>query len=334
MQTKTFTRMLATGLAATGLSMASAQADDFVISAVSQTSDDYALAVAWSSLLAREDADHQLTVVDNGTVRGLRMLASERVDISVIGAPHYLDAVNGSGNFAEDPERLRESYDDLNALFAISTSAGQYVVREDSGIETFEDLAGKSIAIGRPGGNAGRVSSAFLEAYGLTPDEDVDTQFIDYSDAFTQMSNNRLDGTFVWGGLPQAAIDNASRTMDLRFISPAEDKMDAFREYMTAGEHYLLKNVPAEEIEEAYQGRVEADGDTQFWSFPFMFAVRADMDEDAAYALTRALWDNLDSIKQTSSALSLLRRDEAVTGLTTDLHPGAERYFREIGLIE
>ncbi|KAA0011337.1 TAXI family TRAP transporter solute-binding subunit [Billgrantia pellis] len=334
MQTNSFTRMLATGLAITGLSVATVQADNLVISAVSQTSDDYALAVAWSSLLARENAEHKLTVVDNGTVRGLRMLASGRVDISVIGAPHYLDAVKGSGNFAEDPDQLREAYGDLQALFAISTSAGQYVVRDDSGIESFGDLADKSIAIGRPGGNAGRVSSAFLEAYGLTPGEDIDTQFIDYGDAFTQMSNNRLDGTFVWGGLPQAAIDNASRTMNLRFISPEEDSLEAFRDHMTAGEHYLLKRVSTEEIENAYQGRIQANGDIHFWSFPFMFAVRSDMDENTAYELTRWLWDNLDAVKQTSSALSLLRQDEAVKGLTTELHPGAERYFREIGLLE
>lgn len=334
MQPYSFIRKLAVGLAFTAFSCAAVQADDFVVSTVSQTSDDYALAVAWSSLLAREGADHRLTVVDNGTVRGLRMLASERVDISVIGAPHYLDAVNGSGNFAEDPERLRGAYGDLKALFAISTSAGQYVVREDSGIETFEDLVGKSIAIGRPGGNAGRVSSAFLEAYGMEPGEDVDVQFIDYSDAFTQMSNNRLDGTFVWGGLPQAAIDNASRSMELRFISPEADSMAAFREHMTAGEHYLLKPISAEEIVAAYQDRVGAADEIHFWSFPFMFAVRAEMDEGAAYELTRSLWENLDAIKQTSSALALLRLEEAVTGLTTELHPGAERYFREIGLVE
>lgn len=334
MQLHNLIRKFAVGLAFTGLSITLAQADDLVISTVSQTSDDYALAVAWSSLLARQNADHKLTVVDNGTVRGLRMLAADRVDIAVIGAPHYLDAVNGSGNFAEDPEQLRNAYGDLKALFAISTSTGQYVVRESSGIETFADLAGKSIAIGRPGGNAGRVSSAFLEAYGMTPGEDVNVQFIDYSDAFTQMSNNRLDGTFVWGGLPQAAIDNASRGMQLRFVSPEPDAMEAFREHMTAGEHYLLKLISEEEIETAYQGRVDAGGDVHFWSFPFMFAVSDAMDDDAAYEITRLLWENLEAIKQTSRALSLLRLEEAVTGLTTELHPGAERYFREIGLVE
>ncbi|MCG7601520.1 TAXI family TRAP transporter solute-binding subunit [Halomonas sp. McH1-25] len=327
-------RTLLALLAATTIGLSTAHADDLVVSATSQTSDDYALAVAWSNQLARSDGDNRLTVVDNGSVNGLRQLASKRLDIAVIGAPHYLDAVNKRGNFSQDPDRLSEAYQDLRSLFAISTSAGQYVVREDAGIESFADLDGHSIAIGRPGGNAGRVSSAFLEAYGFEPGEDVDTQYIDYSDAFNQMSNGRLDGTFVWGGLPQAAIDNASRTMDLRFISPSEDRMDAFRENITAGEHYRLKSISSEEIENAYQGRVEADGDVNFWTFPYMFVVNKAMDEETAYELTKSLWNNLDSIKQTSAALNLLRRDEATTGLTAELHPGAERYFREIGLIE
>lgn len=312
----------------------SAVAEDLVVSTTSQTSDDYALSVAWSNQLANASKDLRLTVVDNGSVKGLRQLAASRVDIAVIGAPHYLDALEGTGNFSEDPERYTAAYQNLRSLFAISTSAGQYVVRKDAGIEGFEDLAGHSLAIGRPGGNAGRVSSAFLEAYGLGAEEGVDTQFIDYSDAFNQMSNNRLDGTFVWGGLPQAAIDNASRSMDLQFISPDEAHMEAFREHITAGDHYYLKTITADEIEQAYQGRVSAEGDVHFWSFPYMFVVDAGMDDDTTYELTQSLWGNLDEIKRTSSALNLLRLDEAASGLTAEMHPGAARYFREIGLIE
>ncbi|MGM8850796.1 TAXI family TRAP transporter solute-binding subunit [Salinicola halophyticus] len=334
MNAKLTLRSLMTAAITLSLSTALAHADDFVVSATSQTSDDYALAVAWSNAIAKQSDDNRLTVVDNGSVNGLRQLAAGRLDIAVIGAPHYLDAVNKRGNFSEDPDRLTEAYADLKSLFAISTSAGQYVVREDSGIESFADLEGHSLAIGRPGGNAGRVSSAFLEAYDLKPGENVDTQYIDYTDAFNQMSNGRLDGTFVWGGLPQAAIDNASRTMKLRFISPDDAHMEAFREHITAGEHYRLKAVSQEDITEAYEKRVASGETNNFWSFPYMFVVSGDMDDDTAYDLTKTLWENLDAIKQTSAALNLLRLDEATTGLTADLHPGAARYFREIGLIE
>lgn len=334
MNAKLTLRSFMAAAVAVSLSTAIAHADDLVVSATSQTSDDYALAVAWSNTLAKQSDDNRLTVVDNGSVNGLRQLAAGRLDIAVIGAPHYLDAVNKRGNFSEDPDRLTEAYANLKSLFAISTSAGQYVVREDSGIESFADLEGHSLAIGRPGGNAGRVSSAFLEAYDLRPGEDVDTQYIDYTDAFNQMSNGRLDGTFVWGGLPQAAIDNASRTMKLRFISPDDAHMEAFREHITAGEHYRLKAISQQDITEAYENRVSSGDTNNFWSFPYMFVVSGDMDDDTAYDLTKTLWENLDAIKQTSAALNLLRLDEATMGLTADLHPGAARYFREIGLVE
>nr|WP_067294049.1 TAXI family TRAP transporter solute-binding subunit [Marinobacterium profundum] len=327
-------RLLKTAVVAAGFSISVANAADLVVSATSQTSDDYALSVAWSNQLAKLENGNRLTVVDNGSVKGLRQLAAGRVDIAVIGAPHYLDAINHKGNFSEDPERFTKAYGELRSLFAISTSAGQYVVRDSSGIKSFAELKGRSIAIGRPGGNAGRVSSAFLEAYGLKPEDDVDTQYIDYSDAFNQMSNNRLDGTFVWGGLPQAAIDNSSRSMDLRFISPEEDSLEKFRSHITAGEHYRLKRISAQEIEQAYQGRVKADSDVYFWTFPYMFVVNTKMDDDVAYDLTKTLWSNLSDVKRTSSALNLLRLEEATTGLTAEMHPGAARYFREIGLIQ
>ena len=312
----------------------SAQADEVVVSAVSPTSDDFALSVVWSNLIAKEDGGLQLTVVDNGTVKGLRKLAKGQVDVSIIGAPHYKDATQKSGKFKEDPDTLVAKYADMRALFAIKTSAAQYIVRADSGISQFTDFKDKSFAIGRPGGNAGRVTKVMLEAHGIDMDKEADGQYLKYGPALEQMANGSMQGTLVWGGTPHAAVDNASRQMELKFVSPNPAQMDKFRSTISNGEFYVLKKIPAKAIQEAYGGRVEDNGDQYFWTFPFMFVVDKAMSEETAYSLTKTLWDNIAEVNKTSLALSLITKDGATEALSADLHPGAAKYFKEVGLIK
>ena len=309
-------------------------AKEIVVSAVSPTSDDYALSVVWSNLIAKLGGDLQLTVVDNGTVKGMRQLAKGQIQIATIGAPHYRDAINKSGKFKEDPDNLVAKYKDARALFAIRTAAGQYIVRADSGITGFSDFKGKSFAIGRPGGNGGRVTEALLAAHGVNLEKDTDGQYLRYAPAVEQMANGSMDGTLVWGGVPQAAVDNASRQMKIQFVSPDPARLGAFRKSITNGEYYVLKKVPAAVIQEAYGGRIADNGDQYHWTFPFMFVVDKAMDAETAYQLTRTLWDNLAEVNRTSHALSLIGMDGAVEALSADLHPGAARYFKEKGLIK
>jgi TRAP transporter TAXI family solute receptor len=313
---------------------ASIAAKELVVNAVAPTSDDYAMAVVWSNLVAKSGGEDTLTVVDNGTVKGLRMLAKGQVDISVLGSPHYLDAIQNKGQFKDDPAQLVESYKKSKALFAIRTSTGQYVARTDSGIKNFVDFRGKKFAIGRPGGNAGRVTKALLEVHGIDMEKETDAQYLKYAEAIESMASNNMDGTFVWGGIPHAGVDNGSRMMKLRFVSPDPTKLDEFRKLITSGDYYVFQKVPAETLRKAYDGRVEVDSDIYFWTFPFMFMVNDSMPEDTAYNLTKTLWSNVAEVNKTSFALSLISVDNAVDALSAELHPGAAKYFKEIGLLQ
>ncbi|MGP1275652.1 MAG: TAXI family TRAP transporter solute-binding subunit [Caulobacterales bacterium] len=309
-------------------------AQEVIFSAVGPTTQDYQMAVAWSNLLAEAGSDLKMTVVDNGSVKGLRQVAQGQADIVAIGAPHYKDATEKDGQFQQDPDDLIARYRNMRALFAITTSAAQYVVRADSGIMTIPEFKGKTLAIGRPGGNAGRVTAALFKTHGVDLEAgDADGQYLKYQPALEQMANGTMDGTLVWGGIPHAAIDNASRQMKLRFVSPDPSKLDDFRKTISNGEYYVFQEVPAETLEQAYEGRVEVAGPAHFWTFPFMMVVRDDMPEETAYALVKTFWDNIAQVNGMSPALSLIQMKNAATALSADLHPGAARYYREAGLI-
>lgn len=313
--------------AALGTAGLSAQAQDIVFSGVSPTSDDYQLGVVWSGI-ARE-AGMDMTVVENGTVAGMRKAAQGEVDMVGVGAPHYLDALGGTGRYTEDPEYLREGYRDMKAVLALPVGMAQYVARTDAGVESFRDFAGKTVGTGRPGGNAGKVTATLFEIHGI--DGEVDGQAIQYGPALEQMAAGTMDATLVWGSIPTAVIDNASRQMDLRFVSPDPETLEAFRETISNGEYYVYKRVPAASIEEAYEGRVEAESDAYFWTFPYQIMVRGEIDEETVYQLTKALWENIETVNDASAGLSLVTLDDALTAISADLHPGAARYYREIG---
>ena len=79
-----------------------------MFSGVSTTSDDYQLGVIWSGIA--QEAGISMTVVENGTVSGMRKAAQGEIDMVGVGAPHYLDAVGGTGKYVDDPEALRDGY--------------------------------------------------------------------------------------------------------------------------------------------------------------------------------------------------------------------------------
>jgi TRAP transporter TAXI family solute receptor len=302
-------------------------ANEIIFSGVSTTSDDYQLGVVWSGIA--RDAGISMTVVENGTVAGMRKAAQAELDMVGVGAPHYLDALGGTGRYAEDPDYLRDGYRDMKAVLALPVGMAQYVAGAESGIRGFRDLAGKTVGIGRPGGNAGKVSQVLFDIHGIAGD--VDGQSIQYGPALEQMASGTMDATLVWGSLPTAVVDNASRQMPLRFVSPDPDTLETFRNTISNGEYYVYKRVPAASIEKAYEGRVVADEDAYFWTFPYQIMVRGEIDEETVYTLTKALWENIEKVNSASAGLSLVTLDDALTAISADLHPGARRYYEEVG---
>lgn len=332
-------RQIFRSLAVAGLvgfaSVSAAKAEDLVFSAVGPTTQDYQMAVVWSNLLNEAGGDTKMTVVDNGSVKGLRQVASKQADIVAIGSPHYKDATQNSGSFKEDPANLVAEYKNMSTLFAITTSAAQYVALVDSNVKSISDFKGKTLAIGRPGGNAGRVTHSLFKVHGVDLEGgDADGQYLKYGPAMEQMANGTMDATLVWGGVPQAAVENASRQMKLRFVSPDPEKLDEFRSNITNGEYYVFQKVPKAVLDKAYEGRIEADETEYFWTFPFMMVVRDDMPEETAYNIVKTFWENIEKINATSPALALITKEGALEALSAKVHPGAARYYKEVGMMK
>lgn len=313
-----------------------AVAKELVIGTIGLTGDTYQLAIAWSNLMLKKGGDLRLTPVEGGgTNKMMRSVATGRMDIGFIGAPHYRDATGKVGAFKEEPNEMVAKYKDMRMLFAIQTGGAQYVTRVDSNIRAIPDFKDKKVAIGAPGGNMGRVSTVLFKLYGLDAAKgDIKAQYLEYGAALEAMGNGQLDVVAVWGGLPQAGVYNASRANKLRFVSPERAKLPSLQKAVTNGEFYVFREIAPEEIKAAYGTAMVADESARFWTFPMMVVVNKEMPTDTAYTLVKVFWEQLSEVKASSNALSLLDPKIALENVSAGVHPGAVRYFTEQGLLK
>ena len=184
------------------------------------------------------------------------------------------------------------AYENINAMFGgLSKGYFQVVVLDNSPIQSMADLKGKKVCMG-PAGNAAIILADLVWGkYGFTT-EDVKTTYVAYDDGISQ----------------------------LRLLSVDEDiAKELCDEYGYFGYGTIATTVYDNMKEEA---------NTMYVSN--MVAVRADLDEDLVYEMTKAIFENLDIIKSSHKAASGLSLETA-TRVSIPMHPGAERYFKEVG---
>lgn len=325
--------MAITALAATA--PASANARDLQYAGISISSDDYALGVAWSKLAQKYLPDLDMTVAARGgTSKLLRGVADGDWDFGIIGAPHLLYARDGKFMFARQ-ENSRRFYDNVRVILTFQTGVSHFVALADSDIESLADLRGRSIAIGTPGGFSGTMNVALLKAHGLDMNKgEVDGQYLEYSTALDQLRNGTLDAAYVWGGLPQGAVASTAVQRPLKYITLTADGAKKWLDTFPAGEYYDILTLTPEQIKNAYDGNVTLDKPALAYSTHMQVITNKSMPDDVVYKLTKTLWEHIDEVKDTSKILKGLSVEHALDTASALIHPGAERYYKEIGVLK
>ena len=199
------------------------------------------------------------------------------------------------------------------------------MVPVDSDVQTFRDLLGQRIAMGPIGSGAEATASQALSAMGLSDDDFARVQRSAPAQAFGSLAAGSVDAV-IWGTAhPAGAIVEQLATRGLRFVSFAEEDMaKVVDEYPYFHFGYLDPTLyDGIETEALWVG-----GGTHFW-------VNEEIDEELVYQITRVVWENRDELLDRHPSQARLNED--LVRMQADLlpmHPGAERYFREIGAID
>ncbi len=208
---------------------------------------------------------------------------------------------------------------------------GQYhfAVRSDSDIELLDDIEGATVFLGPQGGGAYNSARGWIAATtGLVAGEDYEAISANWQTGFQSFLDGSVD-LYVNGCIdPCQQFLQITETEDIRFIEPESyegEEVDSF-----LGAFRTIEEIPAG----LYERQTNEMG-TMSFDTSVGIAVRADIDEELVYQITRAFWENIDQVTSDAPWASALNAEYAAVerGLI-QLHPGAARYYREIGVLE
>src|SRR5690606_17010143 len=150
------------------------------------------------------------------------------------------------------------------------------------GIKSVDDLRGKRVAIGAPGSGVEANARQVLAAHGITYDDLGKADFLSFNEAADQLKNRQIDAAFITAGLPTSAITEVAQTSDIVVVPIASEKIAQLaKDYPFYTEVTIPKGT--------YNGQ---DSDMTTAAVMAMLVVPKDLDEDLAYNLTKALFEN------------------------------------------
>lgn len=196
------------------------------------------------------------------------------------------------------------------------------VVLENSGIKTLDDLKGKRVGIGQPGGTAMLDAENFMAAAHLKPGTDFKDFRVGLSEMADMLADGQLDAVVWTGSMPLPAVIKLLSQNKVRFIPIPPDVAEALHKSHPA---YTKGVIPAN----TYAGQTQAIPSFQLSN---VLLIRADQPEEQVYEMTKAIMENLKYMGGVHPVWKKVSKDTILDGFSTPIHPGALRYYREIGV--
>ena len=269
------------------------------------------------STVLKEETGAQLTVQSSGASKAnILDIDDGVVDMAIVQNDVMDYAYNGTSLFANDG--AIKSFSTLGAVYA---EVCQIVARADSGIKTVADLKGKKVSVGDSGSGVEFNAQQILGAYDITF-EDIDKQNLSFDASANALKDGKIDAFFCTAGAPTVAITDLSTTTGIVLVEIDDAHLAKLQE--TYG-FYAAYKVPAG----TYKG---VDKDAQTVAVKATFIVSNDLSEETVYQLTKAIYENAD--KYSHDKAKEMSLEYAVSSISVPFHPGADKYYKEVGAIK
>lgn len=274
-------------------------------------------------LVNRDRASHGIRCgveSTGGSVFNVNAIRSGELEFGVAQSDIQYNAINGTGQFAESG-----AFEGLRAVFSLHPEPFTVVARADAGIRNFADLKGKRVNIGNPGSGQRATMDVVLAAMGWTTADFAVASELPPAEQAAALCDNNIDAMIYTVGHPSGAIQEATTACDTVLVNVTGPEIDGLVE---ANPYYRVAMIPGG----MYRGSPD---DVTTFGVGATFVTAATVPEAVVYEVTKAVMSNLDQFKALHPALANLDPAQMVTdGLSAPLHPGAERYYREAGLIQ
>ena len=252
--------------------------------------------------------------VTGASVENVALIARGDSDIAIALADTVYGAFTGTGAF--EGRQVGE----LRALASIYPNAVQIVTLAGSGISSLDDLRGKRVSVGAPGSGTEVSAQTLLAANGITYD-DFEEQRLNFNETADALRDGDIDAGFWSVGPPTSSILNLATTREISMIGMTEAEVAAAIAAEPTFAPYTLRAG-------LYEGM--AEGVTTI-STPNVLIVHADMGEDLAYNITKAMYENVADLIAIHPAANDTTLEFSVAATPIPFHPGALRYLEEVG---
>jgi TRAP transporter TAXI family solute receptor len=269
-------------------------------------------AISTSTLNASAVATNGSVANVNGIVGGSMESGFSQADVNVW-------AYTGTGLYEGKPKVA-----ELRAIANLYPESVHVVVKKGLGAKSVADLKGKRVSLDEPGSGTLVNAKAILAAYGLS-EKDIRPEYLKQQQCAEKMKDGSLDAYFQTTGYPQGTIVELATTAGIELLplaGAAADKLRAQYKFFAVDEipAGVYKDVPA----------------TKTLSVGAQWVTSSKIDNDLVYQVTKALWSD-----KTRAALDgghakgkAIRKETALAGVGIPLHPGAEKFYREAGLLK
>jgi TRAP transporter TAXI family solute receptor len=277
----------------------------------------YPLGGTLASILAAKLPGSEPSVQSTkGSVENLNLMQQRRGEIAFVQGDALAFAWAGDAEAG-----FKNKVDTVRGVTAIYPSYIHIVALKESGIKTIADLRGKRLSVGALRSGTELDTRRLLTAAGITYKDLGAAIYLPFEESVDLMKNRQLDATLQVGGLGIPAVQEIANAFSVDFVEIPPEVVAA------AGVPYATGIIP----KGTYRGQ---ETDIRTATLLNYIVVRADLPPDLVYEITSAVFDSTRELAAAHPAANDIRLDHALDGMPVPLHPGAERYFKEKGLLK
>nr|WP_275982136.1 TAXI family TRAP transporter solute-binding subunit [Frigidibacter sp. ROC022] len=293
-----------------------ASAQDFINVLTGGTSGVYyPLGVGLAKIYADNIPDIQTQVQSTkASVENLNLLQQGKGEIALALGDSVKLAAEGDAEAG-----FKAPLDKLRGIAAVYPNYIQIVASKESGIKTFADLKGKSLSVGAPKSGTELNARKIFAAAGMSYDDLSKTEYLPFGESVELIKNRQLDATLQSAGLGVASLKDLSSSMDVVIVSVPAEVVEKL------GAPYIAATIPAG----TYEGQTEDVSTVAVVNF---LVTHSDVSDEIAYQMTKLLFENLPELEAAHKAATQIKLENALNGMPIPLHPGAEKYYKEMGM--
>lgn len=278
----------------------------------------YPMGVALSQIYGKAMPDAKVSVqATKASAENLNLLQAGRGELAFTLGDSLSDAWNGNAEAG-----FKAPLKKLRTVASVYPNYIQIVASADSGIKSLADLKGKRISVGAPKSGTELNARAIFKAAGLTYNDFSKVEYLPFGESVELMKNRQLDATLQSAGLGVSSLRDLATSVKIVVVPVPADVVAKVGDAA-----YQNAVIPAN----TYEGQTEEVKTAAVQNF---LVTHDGVSSDVVYTMTKSMFENMDTLLAAHAAAKAIKKETAAKGSPIPLHPGAEKYYREAGLLK